>query len=137
MGYTKNRLIEMMEKVGGTKVTINESTERGTTIDIRDVSPETIEIGQQLPSLEQGDVSTSMSRPNQIIWWKNEFIQKYGNRGQLVLGKSLPKLWDVVGNRDFEIWQTGSLSAKQNWIDQDKAAGRHDDYGLGGDEIGY
>ena len=102
---------------------MNEATENGTTIDIRDVSPETIEIGQRLPSLEQGDVSIEMSRPNQIIWWKNEFIQKYGNRGQLVLGKSLPRLWDVVGNRDFEIWQTGSLSAKQNWIDSERASG--------------
>ena len=118
MGHTKNRLVEMMEKVTGTKVTLNEMAERGTVVEIREVSPETIDIGEELPSLEDSDVSIKMSRPNQIIWWKNEFIQKYGNRGQLVMGKELPRLWSVVGNRDYEIWETGSLSAKQNWIDK-------------------
>ena len=130
MGYTKNRLVEMMERVTGTKVILNEVADKGAVIEIREVSPETIDIGEQLPSLDDGDVSVTMSRPNQIIWWKNEFIQKYGNRGQLVMGKELPRLWSVVGNRDYEIWQTDSLSAKQNWIDKDRAAGRHDDYGL-------
>ena len=123
MGYTKNRLVEMMEKVTGTKVTLNEMADKGTVIEIREISPETIDIGEELPSLEDGDVSITMSRPNQIIWWKNEFIQKYGNRGQLVMGKELPRLWSVVGNRDFEIWKTGSLSAKQNWIDKERASG--------------
>ena len=123
MGYTKNRLVEMMERVTGTKVILNEMADKGTVIEIREVSPETIDIGEQLPSLEDGDVSVTMSRPNQIIWWKNEFIQKYGNRGQLVMGKELPKLWSVVGNRDFEIWKTGSLSAKQNWMDKERASG--------------
>ena len=123
MGYTKNRLVEMMERVTGTKVTLNEMAEKGTVIEIREISPETIDVGEQLPSLEDGDVSITMSRPNQIIWWKNEFIQKYGNRGQLVMGKELPRLWSVVGNRDYEIWQTGSLSAKQNWIDKERASG--------------
>jgi len=123
MGYTKNRLVEMMERVTGTKVILNEMADKGTVIEIREVSPETIDIGEQLPSLEDGDVSVTMSRPNQIIWWKNEFIQKYGNRGQLVMGKELPRLWSVVGNRDFEIWKTGSLSAKQNWMDKERASG--------------
>ena len=128
MGQTKNRLVEMMEKVSGTKVTINEVAEKGTKVAIRDVSPETIEIGEVLPSTEQGDVSIKMSRPNQIIWWKNEFIDRFGRDGYLEKGKTLDWSWEVVGNRDYEIWRDGSLSAKQNWMDRERSSGRS--YGL-------
>jgi hypothetical protein len=114
MGHTKNRLVEMMDKVAGTKLIITEEATKGTRILIKNVSPETIELGEKLPSPDTGDAATTMSTPKDIVWWKQEFIGKFGDEGYVEKGLKLPWSWEVVGNDAYSKWKNDYLTTKGN-----------------------
>lgn len=119
---TKERLFEMMEKVNKIKLT-ESSVPKGTTVAIRDVSPDTIPVGESLPSLDMADASTKMLTPSHITDWKNEFISKFGEEGQLIKGLTLDWNWDITGNELFLNWRNKGIEGKARGIDQDKQSG--------------
>lgn len=113
---TKERLFEMMEKVN--KVSLNESNiPQGTTIAIADVSPETIPVGEALPSPNTADASSRMLTPSHIEDWKNEFISNFGQEGEIVKGLNLSWSWGVQNNPKYEAWKTERIAGKARDLD--------------------
>lgn len=119
---TKERLFEMMQRVN--KLTLNESgVAKGTTVAIADVSPDTIPVGESLPSVDMADASTKMLTPSHISDWKEEFVAKFGDQGQLVKGLTLDWNWDITGNDAFISWRNGGIESKARGMQQDKSRG--------------
>lgn len=107
----------MMERVN--KIKLNEDgVPKGTTVAIVDVSPETIPVGESLPSIEMADAATKMLTPSHVTDWKEEFINKFGEEGQLVKGLTLDWNWDVTGNDAYISWKNSGIQSKSHDLKQ-------------------
>jgi hypothetical protein len=124
MKDNKQRLFEMMNKVGNAKYPLNEGAEKGTRVMIKDVSPQTIDVQEVLPSHDTGDAGETMLQPEYIDRWKQEFISKFGDEGYIEKGIELPWKWDVVGNEKYEQWKNNYMTSKGNYLNRERQAGR-------------
>jgi hypothetical protein len=114
----------MMQTVANVKLAINEEVSKGTQVQIKYVSPNTIDVGENIPSPNTPDASEEMISPLHINRWRNEFIEKFGDEGYIEKGLNLPWNWSVVGNEKYEEWKNSGIKAKADWINREREQGR-------------
>lgn len=128
MKNNKQRLFEMMNIVANTNYSLNEENIKGTQVMIRDVNPETVDIGEILPSYDVGDAGVKMIMPDDVNRWRNNFIELFGREGYIKKGATLPWKWNVIGNDKYDEWKNKYLTSKGDYLSGERDAGKS--YGL-------
>jgi len=105
-----------------------DAVKTGARIPIKDISPETFPVGQNLPSYDTADAQQEMNSVGAIMRWKGNFIKRFGEEGDVV--KSDAWWWNIEGNPKYEEWKDRGINTKAAAIDVDREKGYkfHDNY---------
>lgn len=96
----KKRLFEMVERLSEdiSKPSTDENTINLSELDAVDLSNM---LGTKVQSVENPNELTNLDTVEDVEEWYNEFTEKYGNEGQVVLNSDNDYVWNVVGNENY------------------------------------
>lgn len=96
----KKRLFEMVDRLSEdiSQPASDENTINLAELDAVDLSNM---LGTKVQSVEDPSELTNLDTVEDVEEWYNEFINKYGNEGQVVLDTDNGYIWNVVGNENY------------------------------------